>query len=367
MSKAVIAIALLFVSVPVFAQADAVINPVVMIEPLLEPGFNEILQPFSGSAVFNADAGYHRPCSLRIELRCEAPLDSTQTLRLARLQPYLFEVLPESLSWEGSLDSGEAFSGEFVFTPKQVGSYELALARRYGEAWQTIARLVLAIDEDGRTIFAGDRKLNRYTIVPPHPHRKQDTLTLVFPLWGNTRDRRFERHFTGEFKFHPAPAPKETTFVFFDLECHYSLYREVQFLLGYTQNLIISELPPSWGNRAGPREGYRHYRGSFWFVPYKAGAGHLKFVVVGSHPLLRYTDRPTTEFPMYFVFEEDGTLDFIGTFNPWERYQDPADPMLGSVTGLVEQERPIHRLKYITSEPDYTVTTDSTEQEESDQ
>lgn len=321
--------------------------------PILEPNLAQKKQPFAGQVRFGDNLVIGQPCTVAVELTSLARLDSTQWIRLARIYPYPIKIEPESLAWEGPIDSSDTYRGFFTFTPNEVGTYQFICGHKLGNAWQNIAKLALAFDEDGMPLFAGAGADCRFTVVPPHPLRDLDTIVIDFPPKAETSDPRFERHFTAEFRFHPAPALKETTFVDFTLECRFSLYSEVQFILDHSSSLKPSELPESWGNRAGPTEGYRYYHGSFSFVPLAWGIQYLDFKVMGSRPMLKNVDRPTTEFPIYFVIAEDGSLKFIGYNSPWDRYVDATDPMLGTVTGLVEIDRREFRTSHVRSKPDF--------------
>lgn len=319
----------------------------------ITPLNSEKEQPFAGKVGFIGSPAVDQPCTVRVEMTCMVSLDSTQTFRLGRLYPYLIDIMPDSAIWEGPLDSGDVFQTSFSFTPHEVGSYQFVFSRRLSGGLQNLASLVLAINEDGKTIYAGDETGSGITLIPPHPRRDADTITLSFPLRAETCDPRQERHFTATFDFHPAPVLKETTWVDFDLECHFDLYRDVQFILDHSGNINPSELPESWGNRAGPVEGYRHYRGTFSLVPLVSGIVYLNFKIVGARPMVKQSSRLTTEFPMYFVLGDDGALRFIGYNNPWQRFTDRADPMLGGVEDLMDITRRDYRLRHVQSLPDF--------------
>lgn len=334
------------------AAADTVLQPEKIV-PVLHPGLTQKLQPFAGEATFENPLELNKPCALRVTLTSLVSLDSTQSIHLARLHPYSFEVSPETLSWQAPIDSGDTFSSVFTFIPTEVGTYQFVLGRRLGSAWQSIGKLAMGIDEDGDVLYAGAESGYHLTLVPPHPRREKDSVILVFPLNAETSDPRFERHFTATFKMYPAPALKETTFVDFTIQCRYDLYRQVQFILQHSANLKPSDLPKSWGDRAGLAEGYRFYHGSFSFVPLIWGISYLDFQIVGIRPMVKNVNRLTTEFPIYFVLGEDGGLKYIGYDDPWQRFTDPDDPMLGSLKGLVEINRRDFRLRSVRSLPDY--------------
>jgi hypothetical protein len=334
------------------AASNTVLQPENII-PVLHPGLTQKLQPFTGAAAFKSPLELNKPCTLQVTLTSLVSLDSAQSFRLARLHPYSFEVSPETLVWEAPIDSGDSFSSVYTFTPTEVGTYQFTLGRRLGTGWQSLGKLAMGIDEDGDFLYAGAESDYHLTLVPPHPRREKDSVVLVFPLNAETSDPRFERHFTAKFTMHPAPALKETTFVDFTIECHYDLYREVQFILQHSTNLKPSDLPESWGDRAGLAKGYRFYHGSFSFVPLTWGISYLDFQVVGIRPMVKNVDRLTTEFPIYFVLSEDGDLKYIGYDDPWERYTNPDDPMLGSLKGLLEINRRDFRIRNVRSLPDY--------------
>ncbi|MCK4856617.1 MAG: hypothetical protein KAT58_01480 [candidate division Zixibacteria bacterium] len=353
MSKQLVAVGMVVLMIGGAALAQSLAFPPAQLKPLVDPAYNQKLQPFAGEVRFVGSPGYARVCSVMVNLTCRVPLDSVEHFQLAREKPYMIDVEPDSCRWEAPIDSGSNFSAIFTFTPNEVGTYTLILKRKNGASWQALAAVVLAIDEDGNTLYAGSALSHRQTTVPPHPKRDADSLILHFPLKAETGDARYDRHFTARFKFSPPPAVNETTYVEFHLQCQIDLYRRVQFILDYSTMLVPSDLPESWGDWVASKEEYRDYNGSFSFVPRMAGLGILTFKVVGRRPLMRHTERSTTDFPMYYLIGENGEFQFIGTFNPWERFGRADNPMLGTLNTLLDLKREKFAFKQVFSKPDY--------------
>jgi hypothetical protein len=213
------------------------------IVPIIQPASNQKIQPFSGSARFLSQCGYTDICSVQVELTAMMSLDSTQQIRLTGLQQYMFDIAPDTVTWEAPIDSGATFSAIFAFRAQEVGSFSFVLGRRVGLWWQTLASLLLAINENGRPIYAGPSGGSQLTKVDPHPHRSEDTLVLHFHRKEGLGDAPASRDFTAVFKISPPPGRGATSTVDFVLECHTPFYTDVQFALEHTPNLVPSQLP----------------------------------------------------------------------------------------------------------------------------
>jgi hypothetical protein len=323
------------------------------IVPNLRPFVSQALQPFAGQVAFVGSPGYARVCSVSVNLSSLKKLPSAETFRFQKQDAYGFAVAPDSSAWPAPVDSGATIKFLYTFRPEQVGTYQLSFGRRLNKRWITLATLMLAIDEDGKTVYAGAAEYYRLNLVPPHCKRDSEPLTVRFPLWKSEFDPALDRPITATFKFSPPPKLNETTFVDFELECQLNLYSKVQFVLDYSTSLKPSELPASWGDSAGPNPDYRFYRGRFAIVPQKAGIGYLDFKVIGKRPLMKQSERITTDFPIYFVIGSDNQLLFIGDFDPWTRFKDKTDPLLATAAALVDVKDRDYRLKQALSQPDF--------------
>ena len=98
--------------------------------------------------------------------------------------PMAPSFLPTVWFWNAPIDSGQPFSAQFVFQPLEVGTFQLSITRRLKSQWQPLTSLVLAISEDGKTMYAGSSADYRLNIIPPHPQRNFRPLTVRFPLRG---------------------------------------------------------------------------------------------------------------------------------------------------------------------------------------
>ena len=311
------------------------------------------MQPFAGTAQFVDNPGFARPCSVTVNLTCLQTVPASERIRLEATDAYGFVISPDSVVWNAPIDSGTTLSAQFVFQPQEVGTYHLSITRRLKSRWQPLTGLILAISEDGKTIYAGSSADCRLNSIPPHPQRNSRPLTVRFPLRGAIFDPVLDRHFTGEFLFSQPPAVNDTIYVDFALECQIQQYSKVQFILDYSTNLKPSGLPSSWGDEIHLTDSSRFYRGRFWFLPLKSGIGALNLRIVGKRESANRSDRATSELPIYFVTGDDGKLLLIGSFEPWTCYKDKNDLMLGGLTSLMDVKNRDYDLKQILSKPDY--------------
>lgn len=333
-------------------SAGATDKPAAIV-PNLRPYMNQVVQPFDGEMAFARSPKYAQVCSVTVNVTGMRKIDADEVFRIQKQDAYGFDITPDTSIWRAPIDSGATMKMIFTFRPEQVGTYHLSFGRRLKRNWIVLASLMLAIDEDGKTIYAGEANDYRLNLVPPHAKRNADSLIVRFPLKKATFDYELDRHFTATFKFTPPPKLNETTFVDFELECWLNLYSKVQFVLDYANTMRVSELPASWGDSAGPNENYRFYRGRFAIVPQKAGIGYFDFKVIGKRPLMKQSERVTTDFPVYYVIGKDNSLLFIGSFDPWVWYKDKTDALLGSAAALVDVKEREFRLKPLLSQPDY--------------
>jgi len=321
--------------------------------PNLNPNIYEKPQPFAGEVEFVKAAGYRQACTVGVALTCLATLPDSQTLYFEMLDPYDLEILPEEFVWPGPIDSGATLATQFTFMPREVGRFEFLLTRKLGEWRQTLARLALALNEDGEVVYAGRADGCHVTAVRPHPWRGADTLRLHFDHRESGGLAPGEGDFSAVFKLSPAPAPNVTTNVDLFLRCHAPFYNNVQFQLEFSSVLQPSALPESWGQNVGPNPRFSDHKCVFSFKALAPGMGILKFKVVGTRPGVKFGDTQTTTFPIYYVLGRDGKLKYIGYENPWERFSSEDDPMLGSLTDLLDHKYDRHQFKQISSEPDY--------------
>jgi hypothetical protein len=330
------------------ADPAAKINPELLIHP------TSVLQPFEGTAQFVGKPGFAGPCSVTVKVTCVQTVTASERIRLEAADAYGFVISPDSVVWNAPIDSGAIMSAQFVFQPEEVGTYRLNITRRLNSGWQALTALTLAISEDGKTMYAGSTIDCRLNSVPPHPQRNSRPLIMRFPLRGPVFDPLLDRHFTGEFRFSQLPAVNDTVYVDFALECRVQQYSRVQFILDYSTNLKVSNLPRSWEDETiRLTDSSRFYSGRFWFVPLRSGIGVLNLRVVGKRISTSQFDRTTTELSIYFVTGNDGKLLLIGSFEPWTHYRDKSDRMLGGLTDLIDVKNRDYRLKQVLSKPDY--------------
>ncbi len=342
-----ILIAPLLCGVSLAADPAAKVNPELLIHP------TSVLPPFAGTAQFVGKPGFARPCSVTVNVACVKKVPASERIRLEATDAYGFVISPDSTVWNAPIDSGTTLSAQFVFQPQEVGTYQLVITRRLKSQWQPLTALILAISEDGKTTYAGSSADYRLNSIPPHPQRNSRPLTVRFPLRGTTFDPMLDRHFTGEFRFSQPPTVNDTVYVDFALECQIQQYSKVQFIIDYSTNLTLSKPPRSWGDEIHLTDSSRFYSGCFWFLPLKSGIGVLNLRVVGKRISTSQFDRATTELPIYFVTGDDGKLLFIGGFDPWTRYKDKSDQMLGGLTRLIDVKNRDYRLRSVLSKPDY--------------
>jgi hypothetical protein len=330
------------------ADPVARINSELLIHP------NSVLQPFTGTAKFVDKPRLGKPCTIVVKVTCVQSVSGPERIRLEAADAYSFVISPDSVVWNGPIDSGKTFSARFVFQPQEVGTFQINITRRLDQKWQPLTTLILAISEDGKTVYAGSGVDYRLNSIPPHPQRNSPPLIMRFPLRGAVFDPLFDRHFTGELRFSQPPAVNETVYVDLALECQAQQYSKVQFILDYSTNIKPSDLPPSWGDETiRLADSSRFYRGSFWFIPLESGIGVLNLRIVGKRVSASRFDRATTELPIYFATGDDGKLLFIGSFFPWTRYKNKNDLMLGGLTSLIDVKNRTYRLKPLLSIPDY--------------
>lgn len=323
------------------------------ITPFLTTRVNQREQPLGGEMRFLSTPTLMRSCSLKVSLVCHRPISEPMLFRIVKGEVYSMPISPDSIVWEGPIDSGTAKTLYFSFTPVQVGSHRFVLERKLDKSWSQLGSLFLAIDEDGKTICTGSVGDCKTTLVPPHDRRVERPIRIKFPINELEPRRLQDRHFSSEFRFTPGTKMRDSVFVDFDLECHVSLYEKVQFLVEHSTNIAVSKLPVSWGDNAGPAPDYRFYNGRFAFVPLRAGLTSLTFRVLGKHPSARGGDRLNTDFIMYLVIGTSGEILFAGSFNPYTRFKDPSDPMLGSLQSLLAITDRDFRTRNVFSQPDY--------------
>ncbi len=345
---------LLSAACAVFSSSTlALTDPPAVIKADLQIHPRSIIQPFSGEVRFIGEPGYDSPCSVTVNLTCNKRVTDTLSFRLETVDAYGLGISPDSAVWKTPIDSGATFKASFAFRPDQVGTYRLTFSRRLKSSWLPLASLVLALDEDGKAVYAGAGANYRLTDVPPHPQVNDQPLTLRYPLRGKQYDPLIDRHFTCELKFSRKPAVNETTFVDLALECRADKYTKVQFILDYSLNLRPSELPRSWGSSIQLTDSTRFYTGRFSIVPNRAGIGALNLRVVGVKSTNEKSARFTTEFPVFFVMGDDSKLLFVGTFEPWTRYKSKTDVMLGGMAPLLDVKNRDYDFKQVVSKPDY--------------
>ncbi|TFH62162.1 MAG: hypothetical protein E4G91_07750 [Candidatus Zixiibacteriota bacterium] len=342
-----ILVSLLLCGAALAADPAARINPDLLIHP------SSVLQPLAGTAQFIGKPGFAGPCSVTVNVTCVRTMPASERIRLEATDAYGFVISPDSVVWNAPIDSGATLSALFIFQPQEVGTYQLSITRRLQSQWQPLTALTLAVSEDGKTMYAGSTIDYRLNSIPPHPHRNSRPLTMRFPLRGTVFDPVLDRQFTGEFRFSQSPAVNDTVYVDFALECQAEQYSKVQFILDYSTNLKLSDLTRSWGDDIRLTDSSRFYSGRFWFLPLKSGIGVLNLRIVGKRVSPSRFDRATTELPIYFVTGNDGKLLLIGSFEPWTRYKNKSDRMLGGLTSLIDVKNRDYRIRHVLSKPDY--------------
>lgn len=324
-----------------------------VITPTLTARVNQKPQPIGGEMKFRAVPELSKVCTLRVDLVNHIQTKETMVFRIMKGAIYTMPITPDSVVWDAPIDSGAVKSFNFVFTPTLVGSHKLVLEKKNEKSWMTVGAIQFAINEDGKTICAGPADACKSTLVPPHCRQNAVPITVEFPINPGESKRLQDRHFSSSFRFTPGAGFKDSVFVDFDLECQVSLYSQVQFVVEHSTNVSVSRLPESWGDRAGPAEGYRHLSGRFAFVPLKAGLSQITFQVLGKHPLAKGGGRINTDFMMYVVIGNAGELLFAGDFDPYTRYKDSDDPMIGSLKSILGVEKGDFRTRFAISQPDF--------------
>ena len=324
-----------------------------IIKPSLSLRLNVQEQPFSGEMRFTKTPGLAAKCTLKVALTSMRSLSENAVFRMMKSDVYNMPITPDTVVWEAPIDSGDTKTFAFVFTPTLVGTHQLWFARRTTKSWSQLSSLQLNFDEDGKTICAGPADSCRQTVIPPHPRRTDVPITVEFPINELEPRRSQDRHFSSIFRFTPAKAMKDTIAVEFELECHVGLYTEVQFQLETSNNISASKLPESWGDKAGPAPGYRLYNGKLSMVPMRAGLTLFDFKVIGKNPIARGDSRVVTEFTIHMVIGENGEILFAGNFDPYTRFKNANDPMLGSLQQLLTNSNREYRTRIAVSLPDY--------------
>lgn len=334
-------------------SASAETPKVAEIKPILPRSQYQRVQPLGGELRFAGPVQLDQPVTVVADLECYRRQADTLKFRLIRGEVYNMRFDPDTILWPGPVDSGATMRLEFRFTPRLVGLHRIALARWTATGWQQLAGLAIAINEDGQVLCAGPSESCLQSHVTPHPKRSDRPIVLSYPLDELITRIRQDRHFTAEFRIDPAEKLRDSLRVDFNLECFVPLYQKVQFVVEHSTNLTVSKLPESWGDWAGPAPDYRHFKGRFAFTCLKPGLAFLNFKVVGKYPFAKVTDRVTTEYPMYFVFGEDGDILFAGNYDPLTRFKEATDPMLGTVTALLAATNREFRTRAVLSQPDY--------------
>lgn len=323
------------------------------ISPTFSARIGQRPQPLGGEMRFLSSPTLMKTCSLKVVLVHHLASAEPVVLRIAKGDIYTMPITPDSVVWEAPIDSGASKTFLFVFTPTYVGSHRLSLEKKGEKSWAALGSIYFAISEDGKTICFGPPDECRSTLVPPHSRLDVVPIEVAFPI-NPLETRRFQdRHFSSLFRFTPGTGFKDSVFVDFELECRATLYSQVQFQVEHSTNVSVSKLPESWGDKAGPTPDYRYYRGRFAIVPLKAGLSQFTFSVLGKHPMAKGGGRLSTDFAMYLVIGTEGQLLFAGAFNPFTRYKDAADPMIGSLKSILAITDRDFRTRFALSQPDY--------------
>ncbi len=323
------------------------------ITPSITGRVSQLDQPFGGELGYSSTPALTKTCSLKVVLTSFKQLSESVDFRVLKGEVYSMPLLPDSARWEAPIDSGSTKTFYFAFAPNLVGSHRFVFERRVARNWTPLATLCLDIDEDGRVICAGPMETCIHTQVPPHALRTGIPLLVEFPINEQIKIRKQDRHFSSQFWITPGKTLKDSVQVEFELECHIGFYSKVQFVIEYSTNIALSELPESWGDKAGPTPRYRLYKGRFAFVPLKPGFTQLTFRIVGKHPSALDGDRKSTDFSINLVIGDDGRILFAGSFDPYTRYKQANDPMLGTLQELMAVTNRDFRTRYALSRPDY--------------
>ncbi len=352
MYRFIVAAAILLLSM-VAVRADAGAVKPATITPIFSARIGQRPQPLGGEMRFLNNPTLTRVCSLKVVLVHHRASAEPIVLRIAKGDVYAMPITPDSVVWDAPIDSGASKTFLFSFTPTYVGSHRLSLEKKSDKSWSALGSIHFAINEDGKTICSGPQEECQATLVPPHSRQDTVPIEVAFPI-NQLVTRRFQdRHFSSVFKFTPGTGFKDSVFVDFELECQTTLYAQVQFQIEHSTNVSVSKLPESWGDKAGPTPDYRFYRGRFAIVPLKSGLSQLTFSVLGKHPMAKGSSRLSTDFAMHLVIGTDGQLLFAGGFDPFTRYKDGADPMLGSLKAILANTDRDFRTRFVLSQPDY--------------
>ncbi|MGB5106338.1 MAG: hypothetical protein WBP29_01190 [Candidatus Zixiibacteriota bacterium] len=323
------------------------------IDPTLSLRLSVSEQPFGGEMKFLSTPALGQACTVRVVLTSHRQISQSTAFRMMKAEVYNMTLSPDTVVWEAPIDSGATKTFEFEFTPTLVGSHRLSIARKSDKTWLQLATLQININEDGKTICAGPTDLCKDALIPPHPSRADVPMLVEFPINELEPRRTQDRHFSSKFKFTAAKAMKDSAFVDFELECHVGLYTQVQFQVETSTNISLSKLPESWGDKAGPAPGYRLYNGRIGFVPQRAGLTLFDFKVIGKRPSTRGNERTVTDFPIHLVIGENGEILFAGNFDPYTRFKEATDPMLGTLRQLLEIGNRDYRTRIALSMPDF--------------
>lgn len=339
----------LLVGASVLAQSSSTVK----ITPNVNPKPGQRSQPFGGEIRFSSQPTLGKACSLKVSLTAQDNVQETAVFRVVKSEVYAVPFSPDSIIWDLPIDSGKTKNFSFAFKPILVGSYRLSLAQRSSNGWMPLAGISVDINEDGKTVCSGPVEKCGKNIVSPHPKRSADKMTIEFPINELENKRLQDRHFSAAFTITPGKALRDTTIVDFQIECHVGLYSEVQFAIEHSGNIMLSPLPESWGDKAGPNPDYRFYKGRLSFVSLKSGLAYMNFKVIGRHPSAKTNNWITTEFPMYLVTNDSSEVLFLGDFDPFARFKDATDPMLGTLGSLLDVKNRDFKTRVALSKPDY--------------
>ena len=88
-------------------------------------------------------------------------------------------------------------------------------------------------------------------------------------------------------------------------------------------------------------------------VPMRAGLTLFDFKVIGKNPIARGDSRVVTEFTIHMVIGENREILFAGSFDPYTRFKNANDPMLGTLQQLLTNNNREYRTRIAVSLPDY--------------
>ncbi len=246
---------------------------------------------------------------LYLKLRSGRDIADTVRFTLRALPAHYVELGASEISWP-SPRKRKTFEVEIPIRFLMGGSYSLLFEQlvRFGKRYNLYS-IAISFGFDGRVIYFGEHP-SPVSSCPGHFYTynmKQIRIFKKNEFEGNRR--RMGIPFDIDLTIYPVPRLNETSRVEFTVITNSNFIHDIQFQWVYSPNLILGNMPQSWGGR--PRAG-DSYSGGFEFTPKKQGAAIIEFMTFGKNIYSKLTGKAELEIRLSMIFDSTGVLLYLG-------------------------------------------------------